>query len=199
MNKNFGKYLWWTLILIAVVIAFAVNGTEESGINLLLAILFFPAFGLLGSLIVYFISRKSHDSDYNSVPNDPSTGSAGIARYIIGGLLLFLGFIFLIGGGCSYGGLSEPRNSKMVIGGLASFVIGMMLIIWNRKQQKKYEEQKYQYEQSQRTPPSWMTNSHTAHSQVVTNVNQAKWQCSKCGTMNSTNIYFCQSCGEYKS
>lgn len=56
MDDTGWKYLSWTIILGLVVFVFAINGGGESGLYLLLAILFIP----LVSLILYFIlkSRK---------------------------------------------------------------------------------------------------------------------------------------------
>lgn len=83
---------------------------------------------------------------------DPSTGTGtGIARYIIGGLLSFVGFMFLIGGGCSAGGPSDPDNKGIFVWGLIIFFIGLVCIIWNRVQHNRYEKKVAEYEWSKKS------------------------------------------------
>lgn len=87
----------------------------------------------------------------NAIGTDPSNDSwAGVARYFGGGLVLFVGIVMLIGGGCSAGGPSDPHNHGAFVWGLILFGIGAICIIWNRVQHRIYEKKVAEYKYSKK-------------------------------------------------
>lgn len=90
-------------------------------------------------------AAKKQANIIENVGEDPSYTKMGIARYIIGALALLIGSGWIIGGGCSYGGPTDPDNRGMFIEGLVIFGIGLILIIWNRVQHSRYEKKVAEY------------------------------------------------------
>lgn len=81
----------------------------------------------------------------NAIGDDPSKTSIGALRSVIGWLLIGVGFMCVVGGGCSADSISDPANRDTFILGLVLLVIGAVCIIWNRILHKKYEEKAREY------------------------------------------------------
>lgn len=77
-------------------------------------------------------------------PFDANT-NVGIITLFVGGLILFISIFFLIGGGLSSGGPSDPDNHPIFVWGVVLFIIGAVCIIWILVKEYLYEKKVAEY------------------------------------------------------
>ena len=132
--------------------------------------------------IEYVAQQQRAEISYAIGP-DPSDGK-GI-YYLLWCIPMFVGFLMVVMAAQYY-----DLNKGVFWVGMIILLSSITACIIKARKITKYEQKRYQYEQSKKGPPPWRTNP--------VNTSSEPWKCSKCGEINNPTDYFCQSCGQYK-